>query len=159
MQVSLVPVMVGLLVGATVIIVFLWWRYERLLAEYDQQLKLARRRSVDQSRHTLKGQIAEQMAPLLPGFPYSPADAKFLGDPVDYIVFDGRTELADRENEQVELEIVLLEIKQGQSRMTPVQSAIAEAIEEGRIRFELTRVAEDGSLTTNVWRKGKGVKS
>ena len=39
--------------------------------------------------------MAEQMAPLLPGFAYLPADARFLGDPIDYVIFDGYSAVKD----------------------------------------------------------------
>src|SRR5882672_1488864 len=68
------------------------FRLERMRLLHERELKEATRRSVDQSRSTLKGQMAEQMAPFLAGFEYLPADARFLGDPVDYVVFQGRTE-------------------------------------------------------------------
>jgi predicted Holliday junction resolvase-like endonuclease len=36
----------------------------------------------------LKGKIAEQIAPLLPGFlvKYNPADTRFIGSPIDYLI-------------------------------------------------------------------------
>jgi predicted Holliday junction resolvase-like endonuclease len=52
-----------------------------------------RKDSVNRSRSTLKGRISEQMAPLLPEFPFSPADARFISNPVDFVVFDGYTKL------------------------------------------------------------------
>jgi predicted Holliday junction resolvase-like endonuclease len=147
-------VVFGVFVVAAVAIIYLIRlaerrRYDKLLVE---QVRDARKDSLAQSRSTLKGQIAEQMAPLLPGFQYLPADARFLGDPVDYVVFDGRSTFADEDAHKEDLEIVLLEIKHGQSKLTPLQRAIAKAIEEGRIRFELSRIAEDGTVTTTVWR-------
>ena len=42
-----------------------------------------RKDSVNRSRSTLKGRIAEQMAPLLPEFPFASADARFIGNPID----------------------------------------------------------------------------
>lgn len=41
--------------------------------------------AVDISRAVLKGKVAEQMAPLLPGFlaKHNPADAKFISSPID----------------------------------------------------------------------------
>ena len=70
-------------------------RIESLLQGHEKDLLSARKDSVERARSSLKGQIAEQMAPLLPGFPYRPADARFLGDPIDYVVFDGYTGLRD----------------------------------------------------------------
>jgi predicted Holliday junction resolvase-like endonuclease len=42
-----------------------------------------------QSGATLKGQIGERFAPFIPGFGYEAAGARFLGSPIDYVVFDG----------------------------------------------------------------------
>src|SRR5215471_8493141 len=100
------PVLAALLVVAVIVIFLLWLRYEKLLHDYEQRVKEASRKSVERSRSTLKGQIAEQMAPLLPGFSYSAADARFLGDPVDYVVFDGRTNFASETSDDPPLEIV-----------------------------------------------------
>src|SRR3954467_2106503 len=119
----------ALLIAAIIIIVMLWRRYESLLREHDQLVRDARRESVDQSRSTLKGRIAEQMAPLLPGFAYLPADSRFIGSPIDYLVFNGYTEFADAEAAADSLEIVLLEIKQGRTPLTPIQRAIGHAVE------------------------------
>jgi len=120
-----------------------------------RELADARRDSVQRSRSTLKGQIAEQLAPHLPGFPYQPADARFLGDPVDYVVFSGYTEVRDGAGDA--LDVVLLEVKQGSSALSPFQRAIRRAVEEGRVRFELLRIAEDGSAALEQARpRGKG---
>jgi predicted Holliday junction resolvase-like endonuclease len=144
-----------LLAAAVLVIVLLWRRYENLLQQHDDIVHGARKDSVDRSRSTLKGQIAEQMAPLLPGFPYMPADARFLGDPIDYIVFTGYTETQSATPSGDDLEIVLLEIKHGQAKLSPIQRAIAKAVEEGRFRFEVSRVGEDGTVTTNAWRSNR----
>jgi predicted Holliday junction resolvase-like endonuclease len=52
--------------------------------------------SVNRSHSTLKRRITEQMAPVLPGFLFNPAYARFIGSPVDYIIFDGLTGFAMR---------------------------------------------------------------
>jgi predicted Holliday junction resolvase-like endonuclease len=90
------------------------------------------------------------MAPVLPGFSYLPADARFLGEPIDYVVFNGRTNLANNGTGEQELEIILLEVKHGQSKLTPVQRAIAKAVEEGRVRFEVAQIGEDGIVTVKA---------
>jgi predicted Holliday junction resolvase-like endonuclease len=130
-------------------------RIEELISGRDRGLVEARRESVQKSRSTLKGQIAEQLAPLLPGFRYRPADARFLGDPVDYVVFSGYSDVRDEGADGSALEVVLLEVKQGSSALSPFQKAIARSVEEGRVRFELLRIAESGELSTEVWRPRK----
>ena len=127
-------------------------RIESLLSDQQRVLADARKESVDRSRSTLKGQIAEQLAPLLPGFRYLPADARFLGDPIDYIVFGGYTGVRDSHASPDTLEIVLLEVKQGTSALSGYQRAIARSVEEGRVRFEVLRIAEDGTTVTETWR-------
>ena len=118
--------------------------YERYIAElqleHQQALIYAQKRSVKTSRAVLKGKMAEQFAPILPEFQYLPSDAKFLGDPVDYVVFDGYTDLRDGQGKVDDVEIVLIDIKSGGARLTKGQQAIAQAIQQGRIRFETIRI-------------------
>ena len=127
-------------------------RIEQLLQTRDKDLLTARRESVERSRSSLKGQIAEQLAPLLPGFLYLPADARFLGDPIDYVVFNGYSGLRDEGSRSDALEIVLLEVKQGSSTLSPFQRSIARSVEEGRVRFEVCRIERDGSIASETWR-------
>ena len=121
--------------------------YERYIAEleleHQQALAQAQKRSVNTSRAVLKGQMAEQLAPIMPQFEYLPSDAKFLGDPVDYVVFDGYTDLRDGEGRAEDIEIVLIDIKSGGARLTKGQVAIAQAIQAGRVRFETVRIDFD----------------
>jgi predicted Holliday junction resolvase-like endonuclease len=148
---------------ALVLVVYLWRvdrvrsqaRIEALLQDHERGLSEARRESVLKSRSSLKGQIAEQMAPLLPGFRYPPADARFLGDPIDYVVFNGCSDARDRGVEEG-LEIVLLEVKQGSSSLSPLQRRIGRSVQEGRVRFEVLRISDAGDISTEEWRPRRG---
>src|SRR5215813_8115106 len=108
---TLAPFLIGALAAFLLAVLFYQFRIFKLRLDFQQQIREATKRSVDQSRSTLKGQIAEQMAPVLPGFSYLPADARFLGDPVDYVVFNGRTHLGNNGISEQVLEIILLEVK------------------------------------------------
>ena len=118
--------------------------YEKYIAEleleHQQALTHAQKRSVNTSRAVLKGKMAEQLAPIMPEFQYLPSDAKFLGDPVDYVVFDGYTDYRDGDGHADDIEVVLIDIKSGGARLTKGQQAIAQAIAEGRVRFETIRI-------------------
>lgn len=118
--------------------------YQQYIAElelkHQQDLIQAQKKSVNTSRAVLKGKMAEQLAPILPEFPYLPSDAKFLGDPIDYIIFNGYTDLRDGAGKVEDIEIILVDIKSGGARLTKGQLAIAEAIKQGRIRFETIRI-------------------
>jgi predicted Holliday junction resolvase-like endonuclease len=129
--------------------------YEGRLNDLNDQLRkavsAARKDSVNQSRAVLKGKMAEQIAPLLPGFDYWPADSRFLGDPVDYVVFSGYSACKDHLEDCHNMEVVILDIKQGKSGLTYGQRQIAQAVAEGRVRFEVVRVYSDGSIRTQTW--------
>lgn len=118
--------------------------YEQYIAELELEhqhaLLDAQKRSVNTSRAVLKGKMAEQLAPIMPEFRYLPSDAKFLGDPIDYVVFDGYTDFRDGDGLAEDIEVVLIDIKSGGARLTKGQQAIAQALAEGRVRFETIRI-------------------
>ena len=92
-----------------------------------------RKDSVNRSRSTLKGRISEQMAPLLPEFPFAPADARFIGNPIDFVVFDGYTRAKDEKGDAIN--VVLVEVKKGKGRLTREETLIKKAVEEGRVSW------------------------
>ncbi len=95
--------------------------------EYEDQL---REDVLERSRAALKGKVGEQVAPLLPVFDYEPSDARFLGSPVDYVIFEGNSE------EKPEA-ITFADIKTGKTaRLTPKQRRFKEIIEEGKVNWE-----------------------
>jgi predicted Holliday junction resolvase-like endonuclease len=108
--------------------------FERLLKEKIKE-------SNNKQRSTIKGQVAEQFAPYLPGFKYNPKDARFLGMPVDYIIFDG---LADGEVQQV----VFMECKTGNSQLSSVQRNLRDVIKEKKVKWHVHRinVPEDNGI-------------
>ena len=93
-----------------------------------------RKDSVNRSRSTLKGRISEQMAPLLPEFPFSPADARFIGNPIDFVVFDGYTKAKDEKADAID--VVLVEVKKGKGKLSREQSLIKKAVGEGRVSWQ-----------------------
>jgi predicted Holliday junction resolvase-like endonuclease len=100
-----------------------------------------RKDSVNRSRSTLKGKIAEQMAPVLPDFCYNPADARFIGSPVDYIIFDGLTRVAD--DKEDEIQIVFMDVKKGSGALTRTQRLIKQAVEKKSVAWKTMRIPDD----------------
>jgi predicted Holliday junction resolvase-like endonuclease len=81
------------------------------------------------SRAVLGGLVSEQLAPLLPGFPFDPGDCRFVGKPVDFIVFKGM-------NEKAISEVVFLEVKSGSSRtLSDQEKRLREVIRSGRVSW------------------------
>jgi predicted Holliday junction resolvase-like endonuclease len=114
------------------------WQDKEIL-RWQMDMEQARKSAVNQSRAVLGGKFTEQMVPFLPDFKYDPTEARFIGSPVDMIVFPG---LARGDPE----EIVILEIKTGRSgQLTPQQNKLRQLIEEGMVRWDVIhRVGEDG---------------
>jgi predicted Holliday junction resolvase-like endonuclease len=150
---------VGLLIGALVVFLLSQRKINELRQSQKEEIEKARKESVDQSRNTLKGKMAEQMAPLLPGFNFLPADSRFLGDPVDYVVFNGYTNLRDANGSAENVEVIILDIKHNTAALSPSQRAIAKAVEEGRVRFDIVRIFEDGTVKSHTWKSKRGKKT
>lgn len=109
---------------------FRQWR-ETELEIWQREKERAQREAVAQSRAVLGGKFVEQLAPYLPEFRYDPTEARFIGSPIDLIVFPG---LATG-NPQ---EIVIMEIKTGKNpQLTPQERKIRQLIEDGMVRWEL----------------------
>jgi predicted Holliday junction resolvase-like endonuclease len=84
-------------------------RKEERLEWEGQRLEEVVKKRLKMSRAVLGGLVCEQMAPLLPGFPFDPGDCRFVGKPVDFIVFRGM-------NEKDISEVVFLEVKSGSAK-------------------------------------------
>ncbi len=110
-------------------------RYRALYRYSDDDLEAARGDAIKRSRGVRGGRAAEQLAPFAAGFAerFDPADARFLGAPVDFVVFDGLAEGELRE-------VVLVEIKTGGGRLNANERAVKEAIDAGRVGYELVRL-------------------
>jgi predicted Holliday junction resolvase-like endonuclease len=100
-----------------------------------------RKDSVNRSRSTLKGKIAEQMAPLLPAFGYLPADARFIGSPVDYIIFDGLSAVADDKGSSIR--IVFMDVKHGSATLTRTQRVIKKAVEDRAVTWQTLHLTDE----------------
>jgi predicted Holliday junction resolvase-like endonuclease len=103
-------------------------RYSDMSSRYDSDIEAARAQSVKQSRAVHLGGIAEQIAPLLPGFPYDPKDCRWAGQPIDMIVFDGLEGGGD-------INVVFLEIKTGKAQRNKHQRWVKAAVDAGQVRF------------------------
>lgn len=97
-------------------------------------LRRIRQDALGKSRAVLKGKIGEQMAPMLPEFRYNPADARFLGSPIDYIIFDGYSEA--KEGSGKIRRIILMDVKTGKAKLSPIEKKVKEAVSAGSIEWE-----------------------
>lgn len=88
---------------------------------WQEKIPFLRRDIATNQRANIKGKVAETFAPFLPDFPYKPNECKFLGDPIDYLVFEG---LNEREIKAIHF----LEVKSDKSKLSNHQKQIKELV-------------------------------
>lgn len=106
-----------------------------------------RQDAVDRSRAVIVGKVTEHVTPWIPAFPYNPKDARFIGSPVDMIVFDGCDEDDVRR-------IIFLEIKTNNSALTARQRQIRDAVLAKRVEWRELRVQSVGEPPAPRKRRG-----
>jgi hypothetical protein len=94
----------------------------------DALIRSVRADAVKRSRAVIGGQVSEQIAPFLPGFPCSPLDVRFIGKPIDFIGFSGLSQ------NKVD-EILFIEVKTGTSTLSAREAEIKNAVKNGKVRY------------------------
>jgi len=99
--------------------------------------KAIRKDAIDKSSSVTMGKMTEHMVPYLPGFEFNPADARFIGSPIDLIVFDGLG------NDEVK-KIVFVEIKTGVSTLSTRERMVRDAVIAKNIEWLEVKANFDG---------------
>lgn len=103
---------------------------------WESEIPNHRKDAILKSRSVLSGLFSEQLAPFLPGFNFKPTECKFLGKPVDFIVFKG---LDDKKVD----EVVFVEVKSGKSKLSNVEKSLKETIKNKKVKWEEYRIPEE----------------
>lgn len=106
----------------------------------DADLNAARHDSVNRSRSVVSGKVQEHLAPLCPEFleKFNPKDARFLGTPIDFVVFDGLDEGYVRN-------VCFVEVKTGRARVSSRERYVRAAVEAGKVSFQVMRLESAGA--------------
>ena len=116
-------IVIGLLAGW---VYFLLWK-----TRYTSRIRAD---AVQRSLAVTSGKVHEQLLPYMRAFPYNPKDVRFLGSPIDLVVFDG---LADGDLRG----IVFLEVKTGGSTLTSRERRVRDVIQAREVEWAELRVA------------------
>jgi len=123
---AILLVVFGIAIGLLLALAYIpYWK-----ARHSREI---RQDAILRSQATIAGQVHEQLLPFLPEFTFNPKDARFLGSPVDLVIFDG---LDTGRLEQV----IFLEVKTGVAGLTPRERQIRDAVRDGRVRWQELRV-------------------
>ena len=124
---SLVLVLIlGIAIGLLVALLYI----QQWKARYTQVI---RQDAVQRSQAVTSGKVHEQLVPYLPEFGFNPKDARFLGSPVNLLVFDG---LDDGELRRV----VFVEIKTGGSALTGRERQVRDVVRASQVAWEEIRL-------------------
>ncbi|HEC35165.1 MAG TPA: Holliday junction resolvase [Anaerolineae bacterium] len=99
--------------------------FEQWKSRYEQTI---RQDAIQKSQAVTLGKITEHFIPYLPDFSYNPKDARFIGSPIDFVVFDGLHEKEVRK-------VVFVEVKTGTSGLTTRERRIRDAIRSGNVEW------------------------
>src|SRR3989441_10647298 len=108
----------GLVLGIAMGIVTAWLSFLIWSLRYSAAI---REDAVQRSLAVTAGKVHEQLVPYLPEFGFNPKDARFLGSPVDLVVFDGLSAGDVRR-------VVFLEVKTGGGPLTARERQVPAVI-------------------------------
>ena len=92
-----------------------------------------RQDAIQRSLAVTVGKVSEQLVPYLPDFHFNPKDVRFLGSPVDLVVFDGLDAGAVRR-------VIFIEVKTGASGLSTRERQVRDAIQSGNVEWTELRV-------------------
>lgn len=96
-----------------------------------EEEKRIRQDAVKKSQAVTRGKVTEHLIPYFPDFKYNPKDARFLGTPVDFIIFDG---LSEGEMNKV----LFIEVKSGKNcTLSSREQLVKECIDKGKVSYEI----------------------
>jgi predicted Holliday junction resolvase-like endonuclease len=100
----------------------------------------ARKDALKRSRSVLRGQASEHLAPyVIKGT--NPKDYRFMGNPVDFICFDGLSDVLDSVSTDIK-SVRFIDIKTGKSKLNKSQRKIRDAINNKNVSFETINLDE-----------------
>ena len=133
-------------VVALAIVLFRYGLYKESHPYTQEALEQARAQTSKLSAATRLGLTVENFAPFAPEFGFNPRDARFFGDPIDLIVFDGL-------DEGVLRGIHFVEVKSGAKRLNPRQRQVRRTVETGQVHFRTLHLPEGTERPTTVSRR------
>ncbi len=127
--------------------IFEQWRTTELEQQTNEKAKLLfqdwkqteekniREDAIKRSQAVIMGKVTEHLVPFFPDFKYNPKDVRFLGTPVDFVVFDG---LSDSD---VLKKVTFLEVKTGKSAgLSNRERHVRNCIETKNVCYEIIHI-------------------
>lgn len=94
----------------------------------ERKIPKERKDAIQRSRAVLSGQFSEQVAPYFPKFPGKISEARFIGKPIDFLVFKGM-------DEQNITEVVFVEVKTKKSSLSTSERRLRDTIKAKNVKW------------------------
>ena len=88
--------------------------------------------------------------PFIADFPYSPADCRFMGEPIDYVIFHNLHACSEGSVPIEDVKVIFAEVKTGKAKLNPRQKILRKAIENGQFAFKELRIKTNEYLQNPV---------
>lgn len=99
----------------------------------DEEFRI-RADALNRSDHTHFGKFTEHLVPWLADTSFDPRDMRFVGSPVDFVVFEGLSAGRD-------VTITFVEVKTGKNpRLSAREGRVREAVIAGKIKYRLLKI-------------------
>lgn len=96
-----------------------------------QEEKGIREDAIKRSEAVIQGKVTEHLIPFFPDFKYNPKDVRFMGTPVDLVVFDGLSEGEMRN-------VVFVEVKTGKTaNLSSRERMVRNCVESKDVVYEI----------------------
>ena len=110
------------------------------------KIRKERKEAVKESKGIVRGNLNEELAPLLPNFPGKFSEVRHIGKPIDFLILNGMDENDIKE-------IGFIEVKTGKSDLNTnerrIKDIICEAKEKGaRVKWDIYRPDETITKTS-----------
>ena len=122
---NLVVAFVALIIGIGIGVLLALLYFQAWKSRYTDAI---RQDAIQRSHAVTVGKVHEQLVPYLPDFHFNPKDARFLGTPVDLVVFDGLDEGQLRR-------VVFVEVKTGGAALSARERQVRETIEARQVEW------------------------
>jgi len=121
----------------------------------DEAIAAARKDALKRSRSVIRGQASEHLAPFVIK-DTNPKDYRFMGNPIDYICFNGLSDVLDGKSDAI-TSVDFVDIKTGKSSLNKSQRRIRDAINNNKVTFKVINL--DEVLNDNKVKDGTQVES
>ena len=128
-----------ILIGIIMLLVKKMLKDSKMFREFkfqrDSDILEARKDSTKKQRATIKGQISETLAPWSMTVVDSVSELNFLGNPIDFIGFQGL-------DGKGEVNVKFIEVKSGKSKLNSNQRRVRDAVTAKRIEWVEVRITD-----------------